>query len=105
MRTQDINITIDMPIPIGKPDLNGYVYTEEAVLAATKNLSEKPLRYNDDIIGYVKAAYISSVSEDHMNLRIFAVASFGGTWCHHVQLAEDGETVTSYEIQGVGFSE
>lgn len=105
MRTQNIKVTIDMPIPINRPDLNGYVYTEEAVLAATKNISGKPLRYNDEIIGTIEAAYISSVADDHMNLRVFGIIPFGGTWCHHVQLAEDGETITSYEIQGVGFSE
>lgn len=105
MRTKNIKVTIDMPIPIGKPDLNGYVYTEEAVLAATKNLSGLPLRWNDEIIGYVDAAYISSIGDREANLRIFAVVPFGGTWCNHVKLSEDGETVTGYNIQGVGFTE
>lgn len=37
MRTENINLTMKMLLPINKPDGNGVIYTKEAFIKALKN--------------------------------------------------------------------
>lgn len=49
MRTNNINLTMKMPLPINKPDDNGVIYTKEAFIKAFEDAEGKPLEIiNDD---------------------------------------------------------
>ena len=49
MRTDNIKVTITIPIPYDKPDKNGNIYTEEAVEKAVNNLHKNlPIIFRDE---------------------------------------------------------
>ena len=48
MRTDNIKVTITIPIPYNKPDKNGNIYTEEAVEKAMEGLKVRELRILKD---------------------------------------------------------
>ena len=43
MRTENIEVTFKIPIPVDKPDLNGIVYSKEAIRNAYKNVKDIPI--------------------------------------------------------------
>ena len=45
MRTDNIKVTITIPIPYNKPDKNGNIYTEEAVEKNSKQSSQESSYY------------------------------------------------------------
>ena len=48
MRVENTKVKLTIPIPIDKPDLNGCVYTEEAVENAVNNLrTNLPIVYKE----------------------------------------------------------
>ena len=49
MREENIKVKVTIPIPFGKPDKNGVMYTEEAVSNAVNNLHKNlPIIYRDN---------------------------------------------------------
>lgn len=49
MREENIKVKVTIPIPFGKPDKNGVMYTEEAVENAVNNLHKNlPIIYRDN---------------------------------------------------------
>ena len=49
MREENIKVKVTIPIPFGKPDKNGVMYTEEAVSNAVNNLHKNlPIIYEMD---------------------------------------------------------
>ena len=43
MRTENIKVTFKIPIPVDKPDLNGVIYSKEAIRNAYKNVKDIPI--------------------------------------------------------------
>ena len=43
MRTENIEVTFKIPIPVDKPDLNGVIYSKEAIRNAYKNVKNIPI--------------------------------------------------------------
>lgn len=43
MRTENIKVTFKIPIPVAKPDLNGVIYSKEAIRNAYKNVKDVPI--------------------------------------------------------------
>ena len=43
MRTENIEVTFKIPIPVDKPDLNGVIYSKEAIRNAYKNVKDIPI--------------------------------------------------------------
>lgn len=43
MRIENIEVTFKIPIPVGKPDLNGVIYSKEAIRNAYKNVKNIPI--------------------------------------------------------------
>ena len=43
MRTENIKVTFKIPIPVDKPDLNGFIYSKEAIRNAYKNIKNIPI--------------------------------------------------------------
>lgn len=44
MRTENIKVTFKIPIPVDKPDLNGFIYSKEAIRNAYKNIKNIPIK-------------------------------------------------------------
>ena len=43
MRSESIEVTFKIPIPVDKPDLNGVIYSKEAIRNAYKNVKDIPI--------------------------------------------------------------
>lgn len=102
MRTNNIKITIDMPIPINTPDGNGVVYSRKAVRKAVREMDSVPLTYKGQTIGVVDAGYIASEQEHSAILRMIATIPIGGTCCDNV-LFDDQNRISNYHITEISF--
>lgn len=105
MRTSNIKVTIDMPLPTGVPDGNGFVYTREAIREAVRTMGGVPLTWKDEIIGFVDAGYIASEGEKKSVLRMHATIPFGGTSDDCVAFDSENLNIDKYHITGVAFCE
>ena len=52
MRTENIEVTFKIPIPVDKPDLNGVVYSKEAIRNAYKNVKNIPIEIHVMMVGF-----------------------------------------------------
>lgn len=43
MRSENIEVTFKIPIPVDKPDLNGVIYSKKAIRNAYKNVKDIPI--------------------------------------------------------------
>ena len=43
MRSENIEVTFKIPIPVDKPDLNGVIYSKDAIKNAYKNVKNVPI--------------------------------------------------------------
>ena len=112
MRVENAKIKLTIPIPIGKPDANGVVYTEEAVERAVSNFGAYlPICYKDNgcdekVIGStIGNAPIVSFDPDNQvcNLTIDGVLFHSGTEIIVNDMTKDGE-ITDFEIVSVGLT-
>jgi hypothetical protein len=113
MRTDNIKVTITIPIPYNKPDKNGNVYTEEAVENAVNHLHKNlPIIYRDNeneidgkVIGTTTGdSHIATWDFENQvcKVTIDGAIFYGGTECL-VNEIKDGK-VTDFEIVGIGLS-
>ena len=113
MRTDNIKVKLTIPIPVGKPDKNGVVYTKEAVENAVNNLYKNlPIIYRDnekEIDGVVigdttDSSHITTWDFENQvcNVTVDGVVFYGGTECV-VNKIEDG-IVTDFSVTGFGLS-
>lgn len=112
MRTDNIKVTITIPIPYNKPDKNGNIYTKEAVENAVNNFNKNlPIIFRDKS----KEKVIGSTTGDSnivtwdfenqvCNLTLDGEIFFGGTNSKCIVDREKGKIV-NFEIIGIGFSE
>lgn len=111
MRTENIEVKFTIPIPIDKPDLNGVIYTKEAIEKAINNFpTNLPIMYMDNeetdgkIIGFTGDHHIvtydseNQVCKVEVDGRIF----YGGTGCI-VNEIQDGK-VKDFRITTIGIS-
>ena len=109
MRTENIKVTITIPIPYNKPDKNGNIYTEEAVEKAVNNLHKNlPIVFRDEseekVIGTtIGDSHIATWDFENKvcKLTVDGEVFFGGTECLYE--VEDGK-VTDFQIIGIGLS-
>ena len=109
MRTDNIKVTITIPIPYDKPDKNGIIYIKEAVEKAVNNLHKNlSITFKDEseekIIGATTCdSHI--VTWDFENqickLTVDGEIYFGGTECWYE--VEDGKVI-DFQIIGIGLS-
>lgn len=52
MRTENIEVTFKIPIPVDKPDLNGVIYSKQAIRNAYKNVRIFQLRYHVMMVSF-----------------------------------------------------
>ena len=109
MRTDNIKVTITIPIPYNKPDNNGDIYTKEAVEKAVNNLHKHiPIIFRDAF----EEKVIGTTTDDSLittwdfenqvcNLTVNGEVFFGGTEC----IADiDNGKIVDFEIVGIGLS-
>ena len=109
MRTENIKVTITIPIPYDKPDKNGNIYTKEAVEKAVNNLRKNlPIIFRDEseekVIGTTTGdSHIATWDFENQvcKLTVDGEVFFGGTECLYE--VEDGK-VTDFQIIGIGLS-
>ena len=109
MRTDNIKVTITIPIPYDQPDKNSDIYTKEAVEKAVNNLHKYlPIIFRDESEGKVIG---STTGDSHIatwdfenqvcNLTVNGEVFFGGTEC----IADiDNGKIVNFEIVGIGLS-
>ena len=111
MRTDSIKVRLTIPIPFDRPDLNGTIYTKEAISNAINNMpSNTPILYKDNdceakVVGVVDEPF-RSISFDSKNqvctLSLNGTIFYGGAEII-VNEIEDGK-ITDFEIACFGFS-
>ena len=105
MRTENIKVTFKIPIPVDKPDLNGVVYSKEAIRNAYKNIKNIPIEIpnNDGEFLPIGVAQEVELIEDENGMYITGVGLVlhGGTE-ESVEI-KDGK-VTSFKVNGIGIA-
>lgn len=105
MRTENIKVTFKIPIPVDKPDLNGVIYSKEAIRNAYKNVNNIPIEMpnNDDQFFLIGIAQEVELIEDENGMYITGVGLIwhGGTE-ESVEMV-DGK-VTSFHVSGIGIA-
>lgn len=109
MRTDNIKVTITIPIPYNKPDKNGNIYTKEAVEKAVNNLHKNlPIIFRDEseekVIGTTTGdSHIATWNFENQVCKVTVDGEifFGGTECT-VDI-NDGK-ITDFTITGIGLS-
>jgi hypothetical protein len=112
MRVENTKVKITIPIPVGKPDCNGVVYTEEAVENALNNLQTNlPIIYKEDAEGYATVIGATTgtshiVTWDSENqvckLTVDGVIFHSGVYIM-VNEIEDGK-ITDFSIASIGLT-
>ena len=109
MRTNNIKVTMTIPIPYDQPDNNGDIYTKEAVEKAVNNLYKYlPIIYRGEseekVIGTITGdSFITTWDYENQvcKLTVDGEVFFGGTEC----IADiDNGKIIDFEIVGIGLS-
>ena len=111
MRTENIKVTITIPIPYDQPDENGNIYTKEAVENAVNNLHKHiPIIFRDEseekVIGTATDdSHIATWDFENQvcNLTVNGEVFFGGTESECTFDIEKGKIV-DFDIVGIGLS-
>lgn len=112
MRVENTKIKLTIPIPIDKPDLNGVVYTEEAIENALKHLKTNiPILYKENeeseakVIGTTTGTY--RVTTWDYEKQVCKVALDGVIFHSGAEIVvnelEDGK-VTDFRIENIGLT-
>lgn len=105
MRTENIEVTFKIPIPVDKPDLNGVIYSKEAIRNAYKNVKNIPIEIpnnNGEFFPIGVAQEVELIEdEDGMHITGVGLVWYGGTE-ESVEI-EDGK-VTSFKVNGIGIA-
>lgn len=112
MRLENANIKLTLPIPVGKPDANGIMYTEEAIDNALNNLfANLPIVFRrsaeseENVIGATGSQYtVSWDSENQVcNLTIDGTIFNSGTEIIVNDMTKDGK-ITDFIIVSIGLT-
>lgn len=105
MRTENIEVTFKIPIPVDKPDLNGVIYSKEAISNAYKNVKDVPIKMPCSDGQFLPIGVAQEVEliedEDGMNIIGVGLIWHGGTE-ESVEMV-DGK-VTSFHVSGIGIA-
>lgn len=109
MRTDNINITMKMPLPVNNPDRNGTMYSKEAFQKAFEDAKDKPLEVllnngTRAVIGTIQdMSYVEDEFGDYalVNGRIM----YGGT-CEYIEdLEKVSGVITGMTLASVGIGD
>jgi len=109
MRTSNIKVEFTIPIRPNEPDLNGNIYTEEAILKSLESYKNAPIiirQQNDAIpIGVINEAYVSWLEQPCVVCKGNII--FGGTDCTVIKSHTNEDNVLvidEFNITSVGIS-
>lgn len=105
MRSENIKVTFKIPIPVDKPDLNGFIYSKEAIRNAYKNIKNIPIEIpnNDGEFLPIGVAQEVELIEDEDSMYVTGVGLiWHGDTEENVEMV-DGK-VTSLHVSGIGIS-
>ena len=105
MRTENVKITMEIPVHFNKPDCNGVIYTKEAWEEAVKDVNNLPLEIvHDDgsstVIGVTQDVRL--IEKEDGGVCIVSGTLFHGGTCEKVEITED--KVTNMRLSSVGFT-
>lgn len=105
MRTENIKVTFEIPIPVDTPDLNGVTYSKKAIRNAYKNVKNVPIEIpcSDGQFLPIGVAQEVELIEDENGIHIIGIGLVwhGGTE-ENVKI-KDGK-VTNFKINGIGIA-
>lgn len=113
MRTENIEVKLIIPFPVSYPDMNGVIYSKEAIEKAVSTLRKGlPIIYRDNnsdadsvVVGYtIGDSHIVTWDKDNgiCKITVDGVIRYGGTEC--VVKFSEGNLVKDFEIVGFGIS-
>lgn len=109
MRTENIEVEFKIPIKLNEPDLNGNIYTEDAVLKSLSSYKNTPLIVKNssdvqDVFGVISKA---TFDENESCVICNGYILFGGTDCL-VSKSHRGENgllvIDEFTVTSVGIS-
>ena len=105
MRTENIEMTFKIPIPVDKPDLNGVIYSKEAIRNAYNNIKNIPIEIpcnNGQLIPIGITQKVELIEDENgMNITGVGLLWHGGTE-ESVEI-KDGK-VTNFRVIGIGIT-
>ena len=109
MRVDNIKVEFKIPIKPNEPDLNGIVYSEEAIIKSLDSYKNSPVIISDCNggipVGVIDKAFISWSEQPYVICNGYLM--FGGTECNIIKSHKDESGVVvidEFEIVGVGIS-
>lgn len=104
MRSENIEVTIKIPVPIDKPDGNGIMYDVNAIKKACECATGNPIEVEDSDSNFKSIGVASKVRfvEGGGYIEIEGVVLNGGT-CERVDIIDKmvkGMTITSFGLCG-----
>ena len=105
MRTENIEVTFKIPIPVDKPDLNGVIYSKEAIRNAYKNVKDIPIEIpnNDSEFFPIGVAQEIELIEDENGMYITGVGLVWHGDTNESAEIKDGK-VTSFKVNSIGIA-
>lgn len=105
MRSENIEVTFKIPIPVDKPDLNGVIYSKDAIKNAYKNVKNIPIQIPNDNgqflpIGVCQEAELIE-DENGMHIKGVGIIWHGGI---EETVGIENNKVTSFNVTGIGFA-
>lgn len=105
MRTENVKVTIEIPVHFNQPDKNGYVYTKEAWERAVKNTVNTPIEIiNDDgirtVVGVAQEVELVNDGEEGI-IKVSGILFYGGT-SEEVKYTKD--IITNVTLNGIGIT-
>lgn len=105
MRTENIEVTFKIPIPVDTPDLNGVIYSKEAIRNAYKNVKDVPIEIpnNDGEFFPIRVVQEVELIEDKNGMYITGVGLVWHGSTDKIIEIKDGK-VTSFKVSGIGIA-
>ena len=102
MRCKNIKVKLSIPVPIDKPDGNGYTYSEDAIIKACENAINLPIiqvdnQGNDMVIGVAHdIQYVNG------HIEVEGYVWYGGT-CESIY-KKGNESISHISLNAIGLS-
>lgn len=101
MRSENLQVTVRMPIASGYPDKNGTVYSKEAIENAIKNFKSGVPFLSSDLETCIGVVDNMKLSDNNMEIIIEASIFAGGT-CEIIGDGRNGGIVNDFTITAFG---
>jgi len=105
MRTENVKITMEIPVHFDEPDKNGYVYTKESWEEAVKNAVNTPIEIiHDDgtktVVGVAQDVKLIKDGDEDI-IKVSGMLRYGGT-SEEVKYTKD--VITNVTLNGIGIT-